>query len=570
MVITSKTGNRWFQLILVCFALMPSIAYTQASKDQKKAFAEAETFFLYEDYDLALKQYLTLDAPDNFNIKYKIGTCYLNLPGEKEKSVPYLETAAKNVSFESKTASLSEKKAPVDALFFLSKAYMVNNVPEKALTTLQSLQVMTKALPEGKGVRNREYIDQQIEACNNLILLRETPVSFTRELAGKNISNGLANFNPAVSFDGNTLVFTERSGAVNTILMSKKGENGKWQQPTDITAQLKAGSDCSSCSLNSDGTELYVYKIGNFDGSIYSSTFENGKWLPLKELNNNINTKYYESHASVSADGKKLYFTSNRAGGMGNLDIYVSKREDKGSWGPAVNLGPTINSEFNEDTPFVTKNDSILYFSSEGHRTIGGFDIFKSKEKAGTWDDPVNLGYPFNTPDDDKFFQPVNDGRNGYYSFIGDTRKEEIYYFTFESPVKPDLKSEPTVNKPSFVIASKPEDATEKALSPIRRMSAAETSKIDTTLTVIDESDKNVKDTEVLYFTVQLMALHNPVDISYFKNVTNVKVIYNDNDKFFRYTSGKFHTREEAELLKSELMEKGYPREIFIKKVIKQ
>jgi hypothetical protein len=429
---------------------------------------------------------------------------------------------------------------------------------------------MTKDLPEGKGVRNREYIDQQIEACNNLILFRETPVSFTREIAGKNISNGLANFNPAVSFDGNTLVFTERSGTVNTILISKKGENGKWQKPADITDQLKAGSDCSSCSLNSDGTELFLYKTGNFDGSIYSSTFENGKWLPMKELNSNINTKYYESHASVSADGKKLYFSSNRAGGIGNLDIYVSKRDDKGSWGPAVNLGPTINSEFNEDTPFITKNDSVLYFSSEGHRTIGGFDIFSSTMKAGTWNEPVNLGYPFNTPDDDKFFQPVNNGKNGYYSLIDDTRKEEIYYFTFDSDVKPELKNEQTVNNPSLASAPKSEETAIKVQPPIRRMSPAETSKIDTTLTVVDESDKNVKDKDVLYFTVQLMALHNPVDVSYFKNVSDVKVIYNDKDKFFRYTTGKFHSREEAESLKSELMGKGYPREIFIKKVIKQ
>jgi hypothetical protein len=563
-MVTSKTEKRGFKVILICLALIPSIANSQYSKEQKKTFAEAETYFLYEDYDLALKQYLTLEASDNFNIKYKIGTCYLNLQGEKEKSIPYLEAAAKNVSFESKTTSLSEKKAPVDACFFLAKAYMVNNVPEKALTTLQSLQEMTKNLPEGKGVRNRDYIDQQIEACNNLILFRETPVSFKKELAGKNFSNGLANFNPAVSFDGNTLVFTERSGAVNTILMSKKDATGKWKQPTDITAQLKAGSDCSSCSLNSDGTELFLYKTGNFDGSIFSSVFFNGKWQPMKELNNNINTKYYESHASISADGKKLYFTSNRAGGMGNLDIYVSERDENDTWGPAVNMGISVNSAFNEDTPFVTQNDSLLYFSSEGHKTIGGYDIFTCKKNGDNWDEPLNLGYPFNTPDDDKFFQPVNNGRNGYYSYIADSRKEEIYYFTFESAVKPELK-----NEQAAADAPKKEAAI-IVPSPIRRMSQAETSKIDTTLSVVDESDKNIKDTEVLYFTVQLMALHNPVDVSYFKNVPDVKVIYNDNDKFFRYTTGRFQTREEAELLKSELKEKGYPRDIFIKKVIKQ
>ena len=113
---------------------------------------------------------------------------------------------------------------------------------------------------------------------------------------------------------------------VNAIFFSKK-ERGIWQPPIEITAELNAGEDCSSCSLNSDGTELFLYKTDNYDGAIYSSNYVNGAWTPIKKLNKNINTKFYESHASISADGKKLYFTSNREGGQGNLDIYVSEKD---------------------------------------------------------------------------------------------------------------------------------------------------------------------------------------------------------------------------------------------------
>ena len=148
---------------------------------------------------------------------------------------------------------------------------------------------------------------------------------------------------------------------VNVILYSKK-ENGRWQTPVEITSRINAGEDCSSSSLNKDGTLLFLYKNDNYDGNIYTSELVNGKWTPIKKLNRNINTKFYESHASVSADGKKLYFTSNRDGGQGGLDIYVSEKDASGDWGPAVNLGTTINTRYNEDTPFITANGSNPLF----------------------------------------------------------------------------------------------------------------------------------------------------------------------------------------------------------------
>lgn len=653
------------KLQLLSLAFIPVAAFSQSSYEMKNIFAQAESYYLYEEYELANQLYLLLDSPDNFNIKYKIGSCYLNIPGEKEKSVQYLEEAVKNTSYDANTELLKEKRAPLDAYFLLAKAYMINNQLEKGMLTFQTFSKLAQEIKEKGGMKNVKFIDQQILACKNAIQFKENPVIFDKIPLGSDFNLGSINENPVVSFDGNTLAYTERRGLANVIYYSKK-KGGKWQPPVEITAEINAGQDCSSCSLNNDGTELFLYKTDNYNGEIYSTNYVNGSWTPIKKLNKNINTKYYESHASISADGKKLYFSSNRDGGQGNLDIYVSEKDNSGDWGPAVNLGATINTPYNEDTPFITQNDSVLYFSSEGHLSMGGYDNFKSLKTGDTWKTPSNLGFPINTTDDDKFFQPVNNGLNAYYSFTTDYKKKDIFYLNFSETgniyakqifeIKGifslrdttiafnenyfinliDKKSGDTLdigfpNKytgqysfsvipgvfslvysgrgylsqtidtaihednpvlavnidvalerdTSYKMSSASQTLAVQSLEPVSEsyekidltelpeVAAIDSSILMTNMNVNDVSDNNIKDADILFFTVQVIALHNPVDISYFKYITDMKVIYNDDDKFYRYTTGKFETREEAYALRSELIRKGYPEDIFIKKVSK-
>jgi hypothetical protein len=646
-----RPKNISFLLQLILLAVFPVAALAQSPGEMKQIFAKAESYYLYEEYELANQLYLLLDTPDNLNIKYKIGNCYLNIPGEKEKAIAYLEDAVKNATYEAKPTSFKEKRAPLDAYFSLGRAYMINNQLEKALATFETFNKLARETQPKGGMKNYEYIEQQIQACKNAIQFKENPTVFSKKSMGSDFSQGSINENPAVSFDGNSMVYTERRGMVNAIFYSKK-ERGKWQAPIEITAALNAGEDCSSSSLNYDGTELFLYKTDNYDGAIYSSRFVNGAWTPIKKLNRNINTRFYESHAAISADGKKLYFTSNRDGGQGNLDIYVSEKDALGDWGPAVNLGAAINTPFNEDTPFITANDSVLYFCSEGHNSMGGFDNYKSLRIGSAWKTPVNIGYPINTTDDDKFFQPVNNGQNAYYSMITDYKKKEIFYLgmgktdvnqlfeirgkyslqdtsvTFDENYSIHLLNKTTgdtldVGFPnkftglySFTVApgkfrlfymgvgyktqvidtaiyqdnanttltidvSLERDTTIKRivkapvvyekidLTLIPTVASIDSSTLVRNLNVSDVGDLNVKDSDVLYYTVQVMALHNPVDVTYFKYITDMKVLYNDSDKFYRYTTGKFPTREEAYALRLELIRKGYPEEIFIKKVSK-
>jgi outer membrane protein OmpA-like peptidoglycan-associated protein len=131
----------------------------------------------------------------------------------------------------------------------------------------------------------------------------------------------------------------------------------------------------------------------------------------MKKLNKNINSKSWETHASISKDSKTLYFTSERKGGFGGFDIYKSELDENGEWSKAENLGPTINSKYDEDTPYLTRDNQSLYFSSQGHKNMGGFDIFVSEFNQSDWSTPKNVGYPLNTPGNDLFYITQSDGQ---------------------------------------------------------------------------------------------------------------------------------------------------------------
>lgn len=633
-------GGIMIAVLLLISASVPA----QSKKELNAMFVQAESHYLFEEYELANPLYLSILSyqPDNCNILYKVGNCYLNIPDEKEKAIEFLEKAVKNTSHEARSESFREKRAPLDAYFSLAQAYMLNNELEKAINTFQLFQKLVKESPLKDQMQNMEFVDQQIQACKNAIELMKTPVSLDKVKLPEDFSMGSVNDLPVISYDGNTIAYTERRGLSNAIFYSKR-ERGKWQPPVEITFEINAGEDCSTSSLNYDGTELFLYKDDMKDGNIYSSVYKDGKWSPIKKLGRNINTKFFESHACISPDGRKLYFTSNREDGN-DLDIYVSEKEGS-DWGVPKMLPKEINTPFNEDTPFITISDTILFFASEGHNSMGGYDIFRSIKRGDSWSKPENMGYPINSPGDDRFYSPFNNGENAYYSISTDYKKKEIFYLAFSGPaldkiftISGTVKMADTLTLPDAsnriylvnlntgdtIKRAYPKDVSgeytmdapagkyrisytgvnyvtkeidtlldknvlgdlitlnvvlEKVPAPVVYdkidLSKAKAAKdFDTTLVikgvkVSDAAPADTVDENFLYYTVQVMALHNPVDISYFKYINDMKVLYNDVDKFYRYTTGRFATREEALARRAELIRKGYPNDIFIKKVTK-
>jgi len=416
-----------FVLFVLLLASIINLRITGQSKAEiRDKFYDAESSVLFEDYKEALPLYLQLlkSYPDNANFKYRIGQCYINTPGEKAKAISYLEDAVKHIDTKYHEGKFRETGAPYDALYYLANAYRITNQLDKAIDTYEQFK---KNLDT--EIYDSVIVNLQIRSCRNAKELMMMPLFIKKTNLGRMINGTGSEFNPVVSDKEDMIVFSRGEAFYDAILYSTK-VNGQWTGPINMNEILKVDRDIFPSSLSRDGKTLYLYSSADYDGTIYTSKFEKGTWQPLVRLNDNINTKYWESHATISHDNKKLYFTSNRKGSFGGLDIYASKRDSTGDWGPAVNLGPVINTPYNEESPFLTQDDKTLFFSSRGHFNMGGYDIFYSTLlDNGEWSVPMNVGYPLNSTDDDVFFKAQNQGYEGYYAMEspGSSEKQEIY-----------------------------------------------------------------------------------------------------------------------------------------------
>ncbi|MBE0677680.1 MAG: PD40 domain-containing protein [Bacteroidales bacterium] len=389
----------------------------QSRSDLREMFVSAEGDLLFEEYAEALPKYLSLLQiyPENYNLYCRIGQCYLNTPGEKDKAITWLETAVQHINPGYRRGRLRETGAPYDALYFLANAYRIGTHFDKALDTYELFlrEVDTETY-------DIELVRFQMQTCQNARQMMRKPVLVVDRNVGSPINSRFSEFNPVISSDEKTLLFTRGLQFYDAVFWSTC-ENGVWSEPENLNPKLGIDQDYYPSSLSHDGRTMLLYRIDTYDGNIYQSRFEGDSWSNVTKLNNNINTKYWESHATMTRDGRRIYFTSNRRESIGGLDIFMSERDSTGDWGPAVNLGPEINTVYNEETPFLANDDRTLFFSSRGHFNIGGYDIFRSDLGAdGRWSTPVNIGYPVNTPDDDLFFIPVGKGDRGYYSRFDD------------------------------------------------------------------------------------------------------------------------------------------------------
>ncbi|HIO67191.1 MAG TPA: hypothetical protein EYN41_02550, partial [Flavobacteriales bacterium] len=226
-------------------------------------------------------------------------------------------------------------------------------------------------------------------------------------------------------------------------------ENGEWSKPKNLGKPVNTPRNDAIAGLSFDGQRLFVYRDDeDGNGDIYESKLKGEKWSEVTKFSEPINSEHHESTACLAYDGKTLYFVSNRpeTGAFGGRDIYMSKWDKRRKiWKKPKNLGRNINTKYNEESVFIHPDGKTLYFSSQGHNSMGGYDIFKSTAKGRSWSRPKNLGYPINSPDDDVFFVVSASGRHAYYSSVQKEGfgKRDLYMITFidppTEPIEPQL-----------------------------------------------------------------------------------------------------------------------------------
>ena len=422
--------------ILIFFTL--TIFANKEGIDVKAIFWDAETFFYEKDYKEALTLYRKLIKEgkfENANINYRIGICYLkgyNRNADKIKAIPYLEKAVQVVTKDYKEGELTEEKAHEDAYIYLGDAYALNNKLDKAIGAYNEFKEISETTDE----YYLNIVNRKIETCESAKKLEHLSIKYTLKNLGNKINNQFANYNAVASGDGSMLVYTSDMKFYEAVFYSQK-VNGEYTVPKNLNVEAKIEGNVLSVGISYDGKELYLFKDGGEDekGNIYTTTFDGTKWSKIKKLNNHINTSDLERYACPSKDGKTLYFSSNRKGGEGSLDIYKSIKQPNGEWGPAINLGPKINSKFDDVAPFLLNDEKTLYFSSQGHYyNMGGKDLFMSKmNEDSTWTTPLNFGYPLNTTDDNMFLFPLKEKGKALISLASDDGYGDldIYEVTF-------------------------------------------------------------------------------------------------------------------------------------------
>jgi outer membrane protein OmpA-like peptidoglycan-associated protein len=412
-----------------CFSLC---SQESADKEFTKAFHNADNYFYYdENYVTAASLYEPLykTHPDNSNLAAKLGICYLNIEDKKSEALELLIKASKNYAAKASDYVQTGSKAPHNVMLYLAIAYHRNDSLDKALSIYNELK---KELTPDQTTQE-EFLDLQIRDCKYAIEMKKKPLRIISDLFAPWLSKFPGSSNPVLAKNDSVFVFLVKNGNSTQVYCSYK--NKTWQYPSNITKQLGGFDRLYTNSITGNGKLLVMYMDDGGDGNLYYSVRTDTTWTKIRSLGKNINTIYWESFGFITPDGKNMFFSSNRPGGEGELDIWESQRAADGSWGKAINLGNVINTPYDEDTPYYDTDNDALIFSSTGHISMGGSDILRSTNRNGLWTQPVGMPYAFNDVQDNKDFI-LNNGAPGFIAsrFDNNSNSRNIYAIVAVDP----------------------------------------------------------------------------------------------------------------------------------------
>lgn len=376
--------------------------------DEAKALLDAGQ---WSEATKIYRRLLTVDTAFA-DVFLEIGQCEVRLPGMRDIAADHFATAARHGS--------------VEAVHFLA----VERHRQQRFDEAVGLLNKYKGSP-GRTVPDAE-VDRRIAMAATAKVLTANPVDLRIRNMGAQLNSNLHDYSPVVTADGNTMYFTSRrAGTVGgqrdaggqyyeDIYMATRVD-GVWGEPVNVGKPLNTDMMDATVGLSTDGNEMIIYRTPPeaISGNLYISKRAQGVWSEPVALTDRINGPSHEPSATISPDGSEIYFTSDRPGGLGGRDIYRIRRLPNGQWSLPLNLGPSVNTPYDEDAPFLHSDGTTLFFSSNGHNTMGGYDIFKSTlldPDMNVWGLPENLGYPLNTVNDDIYFCLSEDGTTGYFS----------------------------------------------------------------------------------------------------------------------------------------------------------
>ncbi len=391
-------------------------------------------------FGLALDNYLKAYHvnPNHALLNYKIGVCYLFTARDFEEAVFHLEEAY-----------AVDEYIAADILIIMGRAYQQNLQFDKAIDKYNAFY---ESLPSKSQKAFKPFIDKSIEECKNGKELIAHPVDIEINNMENNINSKYDDYNAVINEDTTILYMTSRRE--NTTMGNRFPEdnkyyedvyfskmiNGTWQPAKNMGRRINTEFNDAIIDLSPDKKRLFISRPDLNGGDIYYSNYEGDRWSRAQPfLPEIINTEHRETTLAFSPEGKTLYFISDRPDGIGGRDIYYCEKQQNGRWTMPKNIGNKFNTPYDEESVFIDYSGDTMYFSSKGHNSMGGYDVYISvKDRDGNWTKPENMGYPVNSPGDEVFFRTCKTGAHGYFTSFRDEGYDglDVYEFIIYPPDK--------------------------------------------------------------------------------------------------------------------------------------
>lgn len=359
--------------------------------------------------------------PNDATVLYYVGLCYFNL-NQPEKAMESLTKAA-----------AADKNVKPEVHLLLGKLYRENGDFDKAISEL------TLATNDA-GKETLEEADLLLSHCRNAKAMMAAPLNVAVSNLGPDINSKFDDKNPCITADARKMVFTSRRPAGTDAEVDAEGDGKYFEdiymaaydsvshgfgkaEPVPGSVNTKGHDACTS--ISPDGKQIFIYKNDMhskeaYGGEVFVTKMNNGKWKTPEHLGKPISSSYWEGGACVSPDGKTYFFMSERKGGYGSSDLWMVKKLNKKEWGEPINLGPDINTKYDEAGMFLAPDGKTLFFCSNNPNSMGSYDVFKTVMENGKWSTPQNLGYPINTSAKEGQLSISADAR---YAYISSERK---------------------------------------------------------------------------------------------------------------------------------------------------